>query len=124
MFEQLEARGTTGAGAKRLRRLRRSAALRDLTAETSLRAQQFILPLFVHGERGIDNPIPSMPGHAQRSVELLASEVDAVSELGIPGVLLFGIPIEKDAIGSEAWSASGPVPRAIAAIKSRAPDLV
>jgi porphobilinogen synthase len=95
-----------------------------MTAETDIGVRQFIHPLFVHGSHAVERPITAMPGHAQRSVEHLGKEIDEVTTLGIPSVLLFGIPVSKDTTGSEAWSPAGPVPRAIATIKTRAPGLV
>jgi porphobilinogen synthase len=103
----------------RPRRLRRAAALRDALGETSVRAAQLVHPLFVREGADTEVPIASMPGHAQRTVDRLAAEIDDVGELGIPSVLLFGIPDEKDETGSGAWDAAGPVPRAIAEIKRR-----
>jgi porphobilinogen synthase len=115
----------SGGDAKpRPRRLRRTAALRAMLAETRLDVRQLIHPLFVRAGRGVDRPIDSMPGHAQRSVDRLAGEIDSVGELGVPAVLLFGLPAEKDDMGSGAWEASGPVPQAIDSIKRRAKEMV
>lgn len=108
----------------RPRRLRRTAALRRMVRETSLSAADLIAPLFIAAGQGIVRPIGAMPGHAQRSVDQIDSEIDALSELRIPAVLLFGIPTYKDAGGSGAWDSSGPVPSAIRAIKRRAPELL
>jgi porphobilinogen synthase len=110
--------------AARPRRLRRTANLRRMVRETSLGAEHFIAPLFVVEGRGIVQPIRSMPGHAQRSVDQLDAAIDELAELGIPAVLLFGIPARKDAQGSSAWDPAGPVPQAVRAIKRRAPELV
>ena len=107
----------------RPRRLRRTAALRESLAETSLRAAQLIHPLFVRDGDGEERPIASMPGHAQRTVDHLAKEIDASVEAGVGSVLLFGIPAEKDGSGSGAWDSAGPVPRAIAEIRRRHPSL-
>jgi porphobilinogen synthase len=90
-----------------------------MLAETRLSVRQLVHPLFVRDGTGVERAITSMPGHAQRSVDRLAPEVDAAQNLGIPAVLLFGIPKTKDETGSGAWDARGPVPRAIAAIKGR-----
>jgi porphobilinogen synthase len=95
-----------------------------MLAETQLDARQLIHPLFVRSGRGIDRPIDSMPGHTQRSVDRLAAEIDETGALGLPSVLLFGLPSSKDDTGSAAWDASGPVPQAIASIKRRASELV
>jgi porphobilinogen synthase len=108
----------------RPRRLRRSAALRGMLAETRLDVRQLIHPLFVRAGRSVERPIDSMPGHAQRSVDRLAREIYEVEELAVPAVLLFGLPAEKDDSGSGAWDASGPVPRAIASIKRLASHMV
>jgi porphobilinogen synthase len=103
----------------RPRRLRRTAALRDALGETTIRPAQLIHPLFVRDGVGIETPITSMPGHAQRTVDRLDPEVDDLEGLGVRSVLLFGVPDDKDATGSGAWDPAGPVPRAIAAIKKR-----
>src|SRR5436305_24184 len=108
----------------RPRRLRRTAALRRLVRETRLSPDQFVLPLFVRSGKGIRNPIVSMPGVAQTSIdEMLIDARDAVS-LGIGGVLLFGIPETKDAKGSSAWDDKGPVQEAVRALKAECPALV
>ena len=108
----------------RPRRLRRSAQLREALGETTLRTAQLVHPLFVRDGSGGDWPIASMPGHAQLTVDRLDAELGEIDALGIRSVLLFGIPDAKDASGSGAWNPSGPVPRAIAAIKQRSPSLV
>jgi porphobilinogen synthase len=95
-----------------------------MVSETSLNPDDFVYPLFVVEGTGVLRPISSMPGHAQRSVDMLAPEIEEVASSGIPAVLLFGIPAAKDATGSGAWNPDGPVPRAIAAIKQRVPDMV
>ncbi len=108
---------------RRPRRLRRTPALRQMVRETTLTVDDLIAPLFVADGSGIVRPIGSMPGQAQRSVDRLTSELDALMELKIPAVLLFGIPAHKDVTGSSGWDATGPVPQAIRAIKQHAPDL-
>lgn len=109
--------------ATRLRRLRSHPRVRDLVRETTLTRNDFVLPLFVTAgsER---KPIASMPGHAQIPLSDLAAEVKEVADLGLPSVLLFGIPDEKDAIGSDALSADGIIPQACRVIKDAAPDLL
>jgi porphobilinogen synthase len=122
MMETIMAPGASETA--RPRRLRTTAPIREMLAETTLRASQLVLPLFVRAGSDGERPIASMPGHAQRTVDRLDAELDAAAELGVRGVLLFGIPDEKDATGSGAWGAAGPVPQAIAAIKRRRPELV
>ncbi len=108
----------------RPRRLRRTETLRRMVRETQLSADDLIAPLFIAEGHGVNRPINSMPGHAQRSVDRIDGELDAIRELGIPAVLLFGIPLHKDAEGSGAWDAAGPVPSAIRAIKRHTPDML
>jgi len=110
--------------APRLRRLRRSTSMRRMVRETAFTADDFIYPLFLVEGTGLVQPISSMPGQAQRSVDILPQEIDELSSLGIPAVLLFGIPGHKDATGSGAWNPQGPVQRAIGAIKRRSPETV
>ena len=104
--------------ATRLRRLRSHPRLRDLVRETELNPQDFIAPLFVRPGQNVRQPIGSMPGQSQLSVDQLLIETRAVAAAGIPGILLFGLPEFKDAEGSAAWSADGIVQRAIRAIKA------
>ncbi|KPV48699.1 delta-aminolevulinic acid dehydratase, partial [Kouleothrix aurantiaca] len=93
----------------RPRRLRRTATLRRMVRETTLSAADMIAPLFIAEGQNVLRAISSMPGHAQRSVDQLGGEIDELMELRIPAVLLFGIPVHKDADGSGAWDANGPV---------------
>jgi len=106
------------------RRLRRTAAMRQMVAETQLSAAQLVAPLFVIDGVATRTPISSMPGHYRLSVDLAAREAADLSALGVGGVILFGIPQHKDAQGSGAWHDDGPVARAITAIKNAAPNLV
>jgi porphobilinogen synthase len=108
----------------RARRLRRTATLRRLVAETRPSVDGLMLPLFVVPGTGVTNPIASMPGVAQLSVDRVVEECREVADLGIPAVILFGIPEHKDAYGSEAWADGGVVPRAVAAIKAARPELL
>jgi porphobilinogen synthase len=108
----------------RPRRLRRSAGLRRLVRETRLVADDLIYPLFVRPGRGLRRPITSMPGQSQLSVDLLAAEAQEIVELGIPAVILFGIPELKDASGSDNYDPQGIVPQAIRAIKDATPELI
>ncbi|MDX1691274.1 MAG: porphobilinogen synthase [Acidimicrobiia bacterium] len=107
----------------RPRRLRRSAALRRQVAETRLDPAMFVLPLFVTTGSDVANPIRSMPGHHQLSVDRLLPVVEEAAEAGVGGVILFGVPDDKDEQGSSAWDPSGPVPTAIGAIRDRRLDL-
>ncbi|WP_437192266.1 porphobilinogen synthase [Planctomicrobium sp. SH527] len=102
----------------RLRRLRRHPQLRELVRETTLSPRDMILPLFVKFGRDQKVPIGSMPGNFQLSVDRLADEIKEIRSLGIPGVILFGIPETKDADGSDARSDSGIIQQAIHEIKS------
>ncbi len=108
----------------RLRRLRQHPAVRSLVCETTLSPSQMILPLFVHAGTGIRREIASLPGHFQLSPDLLGDEIRQIAQLGLGGVLLFGIPEHKDALGSDAMSDSGIIPQAIRAVKQAAPDLL
>ncbi len=108
----------------RLRRLRDRHQLRTLTRETQLSASQFIYPLFVTHGQGRRDPIEPMPGCYHLSLDMLAEEVGEAHELGIPGVLLFGLPAEKDAVGSEAYDPEGIIQEAIRVIKRDVPDML
>ncbi|MGB3715340.1 MAG: porphobilinogen synthase [Candidatus Promineifilaceae bacterium] len=108
----------------RPRRLRRSKALRDMVRETTLSPTDFIYPLFIRPGTGIKQPIASMPGQYQWSTDMLVSEVKHIAALGIPAVILFGIPENKDAFGSDNFDPNGIVPRAIRAIKDAVPEMV
>lgn len=108
----------------RPRRLRRSEALRRMVRETTLSVDNLMFPLFVCPGKGVRREIGSLPGQFHLSVDQLAHEVEAVAKLGIPAVMLFGLPERKDAVGSEAWHPEGIVQRAIRAIKKAVPDLV
>ncbi len=110
--------------AYRPRRLRRTAALRRLVRETSLQPSQLVLPLFVRSGTGIRQPVESMPGVDQTSVDELLRDAKHAASLGVSGVLLFGIPDRKDATGSEAWSDDAPVQQAVRALKREVPELV
>lgn len=109
--------------AHRGRRLRRTANLRALVAETRLTADQLVAPLFVRDGYGVREPIASMPGHARLSPDLAAEEAASLAAAGVRAVLLFGIPSHKDADGSSAWDQAGPVPQAIRRIKEIVPAL-
>ena len=108
----------------RPRRLRRSAALRRLVRETTLEAGNFIAPLFVCPGSGVRREISSLPGQFHFSVDQAVREAEEVAALGIPAVILFGLPKKKDEVGSEAWAQDGVVQNAIRAIKKAVPELV
>jgi porphobilinogen synthase len=108
----------------RPRRFRRTENLRRMVRETTLTVDQLVYPLFVLPGKGIKNPIQSMPGVYQFSVDRLMDEVATVVRLKLPGVLLFGLPQSKDAEGSEAHSDHGAVQKATRAIKEAYPELV
>ena len=110
--------------AVRLRRLRRSEALRSMVRETTLSPRDFIYPYFVVHGRGVRNEVESMPGVYQLSVDELARDVRSLEPLGIPAVLLFGLPAHKDPRGSEAYDPDGIVQQAVRAIKDARPELV
>ncbi len=110
--------------AVRLRRLRRSPAIRALVRETHLHPSQFILPLFVRPGAGIRHPISSMPGCAQTSVDECVRDAAAAAAAGVGGVILFGIPAGKDAVGSGSADSQGPVAAAVRAIKAALPSLL
>jgi porphobilinogen synthase len=108
----------------RLRRFRATPALRSLVRETTLGPGNLVAPLFVcHGEK-IRRPIPSMPDHAQLSVDEAVQEARALADLGVAGVILFGLPAAKDALGSEAYAKDGIVPWALRALKAAVPSMV
>jgi len=109
---------------KRPRRLRQTATLRSMLRETELNPSDLIYPIFVRPGRGIRHEIRSMPGIYQWSADLLSAEAESIASLGIPGVILFGIPSDKDAIGSENYAPHGVVQQAIRIIKQAVPHMV
>jgi porphobilinogen synthase len=108
----------------RLRRFRRTAALRALVRETRLSLEDFVYPLFVCPGEGVDRPLEGLPGIAQRSVDRLCDEAEAAHRLGVQAVLLFGIPEEKDDVASGAYDEDGIVQRGLRALRERVPGLV
>jgi porphobilinogen synthase len=108
----------------RPRRLRRTPALRALSRETEVRPSDLILPLFVVEGEGVRRPVGSMPGVHQTSVDELLRDAEEAAGLGIPAVLLFGIPDEKDEVGSSGYAADGIVQRAVRALKREIPELL
>jgi porphobilinogen synthase len=107
----------------RMRRLRATPALRRMTCETALSVDDLIMPLFVRPGTNMRNPIASMPGNFQFSPDTLAEEAKAISDLGIPAIILFGIPETKDPLGTSAYVKGAIVPRAIELVKKAAPEL-
>src|SRR3954451_16438469 len=110
--------------ATRLRRLRRTGALRDLVRETTLAASDLVLPVFV--EEGLEGrtPISSMPGVDRHGIASAVDEAGAAFALGVPAVILFGIPAEKDGDGTGAWDDEGAVQLTVRAIKAAHPELL
>jgi porphobilinogen synthase len=104
--------------------MRRTESLRRLVRETQLAPAQLVLPLFVRSGRGIRQAVGSMPGVCQTSVDEMLRDAREAERLGIGGVLLFGIPEVKDAVGSSAWDDNGPVQEAVRALKRETPRLV
>ena len=109
---------------KRFRRLRYNPIVRDMVRETELSKNDLIYPLFVMPGEKIKNPVKSMPGVFQFSIDMLIEECKEVSDLGIPAIILFGIPEHKDEQGSEAYDPNGIIQKAIRAIKQQVNDLL
>ena len=109
---------------QRLRRLRRTEALRELVRETKLDVGDFVYPLFAVPGAQVRREIGAMPGNFHFSVDALAEEAKAVAGCGIPAILLFGLPEQKDELGSGAYDPNGIVQRAVRAVKRAAPDLL
>ena len=108
----------------RPRRLREKPLLRKLIRETVLAVDDLIYPLFVVHGRGIREPIGSMPGQFRLSIDEMVKDMKDVASMGIPGVLLFGLPLDKDPRGSEAYAEDGIVQQAVRAVKDVVPDLL
>jgi len=108
----------------RMRRLRRSGTMRKLVRETVLSAGNLVYPLFVRPGENVKEPIASMTDCFHFSPDTIVSEAAEVADLGIPAVILFGLPIKKDEIGSEAWAENGAVQQAIRGIKKNVPELL
>ena len=109
---------------RRFRRLRSSEAMRKLVRETRVAAEEMIYPIFVMEGENIKNPIPSMPGIYQYSIDRMDEMLAEVKEAGVAGVLIFGIPEKKDEVGSEAYNPDGITQRAIRHIKGNYPELL
>jgi len=117
-------RGMSRFPVYRPRRLRRTEALRRLVRETHLAAAQLVQPLFIVPGRGVERPVESMPGIAQLSVDRAAEESRRLADVGVPAVLLFGVPERKDARASGATDPDGTIPRALRASREAAPGLL
>ena len=107
----------------RLRRLRRTDALRALVRETALSLDDVVMPLFACPGEGVVRPVEGLPAIAQRSLDELVREAGALAAAGVRAVLLFGIPEEKDDEGSAAWDPDGIVQRALRALRAEVPGL-
>jgi porphobilinogen synthase len=107
----------------RPRRMRQNEAFRRIVRETRLQVDDLILPLFAVEGKDVKNPIPSMPGHYQLSVNHLVKVAQNAFALGIPAIILFGLPSRKDAMGTQAYARDGIVQKAIQAVKAKLPDL-
>jgi len=108
----------------RPRRMRRKEGLRRMIRETRLSVDDFIYPLFVVPGTGVEKPIGSLPGQFNYSVDKATEAAAQAYDLGIPAVILFGVPERKDAVGSEAWKESGVIQKAIRSIKKARPELI
>jgi len=108
----------------RPRRLRRNENLRRMVRETFLRIDDLIYPMFVQPGKGLREPISSMPGNYRFSIDELVKEVKDIQNLGIPAIILFGIPEKKDEVGTEAYAKDGIIQRAIKAIKDSVPEII
>ena len=113
-----------GFPSTRPRRMRQRAALRGLLRETQLSAEELVMPLFVRPGKNVRAPIPSMPGQFQLSVDQVVKECQDLAAQGVPAVLLFGLPAEKDDRGSGAYAKDGIIQQAVQAIKAQAPELL
>ena len=108
----------------RPRRLRQSSALRRMIRETTLSTNDLIMPLFAVDGKGVKNPIDAMPGNYQLSIDNLVKTGQEIVDLGIPAVILFGIPSKKDPLGTQAYAKDGIVQRAVKSLKNKVPELV
>src|SRR6266478_3065357 len=110
--------------ATRLRRLRRTSALRSMVRETTLSPESFVYPLFVCPGEGVRKEVRSMPGVFNLSVDEVVREAEEAHSLGVPAVVLFGLPEKKDEVATGAWQDDGIVQRAARAMKREIPELV
>ena len=123
-MKQMEKELVLEVGAPRPRRLRSNPLLRRMVRETQVRREDLILPLFVCPGSGVRREISSMPGNFQLSIDQLVEECRQVAGLGIPGIILFGLPPHKDAVGSSGYDPQGIVPQALRALKEAQLELV
>jgi len=121
---EVEVPSPTVDPAHRLRRMRRTSALRSLVRETRIHPRQLVAPIFVQPGRGLRSPISSLPGVARLSPDEAVAETARYAELGIGGVILFGLPASKDAVGSGAWIEDGIVQETLRRLRDAGPDLV
>ncbi len=108
----------------RPRRMRQSAAFRKMVRETTLSVNDFILPLFVVEGKGVKNPIDAMPGNYRLSIDNLVKVAKQAYDMGIPAIILFGIPSKKDPLGTQAYAKDGIIQRAVKTVKSKLPELM
>src|SRR5512132_3802672 len=109
---------------ERPRRMRRTEALRTLVRETTLAPDDLVWPLFAVPGRRVRNPVKSMPGVFQLSVDEVVAEAEAGWEAGVRSLILFGVPEEKDALGTGAYDDDGIIPRSVRALKEKLPALI
>ncbi len=108
----------------RPRRMRQNAAFRRMIRETTLSTDDLILPLFAIGGKNVKNAIEAMPGHFQLSIDNLVKEAKSAVELGIPAIMLFGVPDKKNALGTGAYAKDGIVQKAVKELKNKVPELM
>ena len=108
----------------RPRRLRQTGAFRRMIRETTLKTDDLIMPFFAIGGKDVKNPVPSMPGQYQLSVDNLVKSVKQAADLGLPAVIVFGLPDKKDPLGTKAYAKDGIVQKAVRAVKDKCPDMM
>jgi len=108
----------------RPRRLRQTGAFRRMVRETTLKTDDLIMPFFAIGGKDVKNPVPSMPGQYQMSVDNLVKTVKQAADLGLPAVIVFGLPDKKDPLGTKAYAKDGIVQKAVRAVKDKCPDMM
>ncbi|MFW6284577.1 MAG: porphobilinogen synthase, partial [Desulfosalsimonas sp.] len=108
----------------RPRRLRQTGAFRRMVRETTLKSDDLIMPFFAIGGKDVKNPVPSMPGQYQMSVDNLVKTVKHAADMGILAVILFGLPDKKDPLGTRAYAKDGIVQKAVRAVKDKCPEMM